>query len=138
MSLTAISDETQDDAPLEAADQDPLAEGGRGTSDFILSPVVKWAAAAGLGLAAIAAMVATATYAPGSIALTLGLFGAAFVALYALWRGAFWPTATVRGEVPWDAAFEQLPEATFITSLICSVESGQTTSSGRCSAKVPS
>ncbi len=116
MSLTAISDETQDDAPLEAADQDLLAEGGRGTSDFILSPVVKWAAAAGLGLAAIAAMVATATYAPGSIALTLGLFGAAFVALYALWRGAFWPSATVRGDVPWDAAFEQLPEATFITS----------------------
>jgi two-component system cell cycle sensor histidine kinase/response regulator CckA len=85
-------------------------------SAFILSPAVKWAAAFGLGLAAIAAMVAVATYAPGSVALTLGLFAAAFVALYALWRGAFWPSATARGEVPWDAAFDHMPEALFITS----------------------
>jgi len=120
MSLTAISEEHHDDATGDAAADEtanlsPDAETPP-RRDFILSPVVKWAAAAGLGLAAIAAMVAIATYAPGSIALTLGLFAAAFVALYALWRGAFWPTGAVRGEVPWDAAFDVMPEAIFITS----------------------
>ncbi len=114
MSLTAISeDEKQegraDDAPASAADSGTL-------SDLALRPGVKWLAAAGLGLAAIAALVAIATYAPGSMALTLGLFTAAFVALYAVWRGAFWPTAAMRNDLPWDAAFDLLPEALFITS----------------------
>jgi len=116
MSLTAISDQDKEEAPLGEMDVDPLAEESYGLSDFILSPAVKWAAAVGMIIAVIAALVAIATYAPGSMALTLGLFGAAFVALYAMWRGAFWPTAAGRGEVPWDAAFDQMPEALFITS----------------------
>ena len=43
MSLTAISDEERDDAPLGEAVRDPLAEESYGLSDFVLSPGVKWA-----------------------------------------------------------------------------------------------
>ncbi len=101
-------------AKEKANDDEPRPEPFYGR--FALSSGAKWMALSGFALAAVAALVAIATFAPGSLALILGLFIVGFVGLYAILRGAFWPGGTPRSDLPWSAAFDTLPEALFITS----------------------